>query len=132
MKVYGRVLVDGEDIFDPKVEVTHIRKKIGLLAQKPYPLPMSIYDNVAYGPRINWIKNKKELDKIVEYHLKEASLWEEVRERLHAPASKLSLGQQQRLCLARGLAVGPQIILGDEPTSALDPNSSRWIEEGFS
>jgi phosphate transport system ATP-binding protein len=131
VKVHGRVLVDGEDIFDPKVEVTHIRKKMGLLAQKPYPLPMSIYDNVAYGPKIHGVRKKKELDGIVEHYLKEASLWEEVKERLHAPASKLSLGQQQRLCLARGLAVGPEIILGDEPTSALDPNSSRRIEERF-
>lgn len=131
VKAYGRVLVDGEDIFDPRVEVTHIRKKMGLLFQKPYPLPMSIYDNVAYGPRIHGTKNKKELDKIVEHHLKEASLWEEVKNRLHAPASKLSVGQQQRLCLARGLAVNPEIILGDEPTSALDPNSSKRIEERF-
>ena len=131
VKVYGRVLVDGENIFDPKAEVTHIRKKMGLLSQKPYPLPMSIYDNVAYGLRIHGEKNKKELDRIVEHHLKEASLWEEVKNRLHTPASKLSVGQQQRLCLARGLAVEPEIILGDEPTSSLDPQSSKRIEERF-
>jgi len=131
VKVSGKVLVDGENIFDPKAEITHIRKKMGLLSQKPYPLPMSIYENVAYGPRLHGIKNKKELDRIVEYYLKESSLWEEVRDRMHSPASRLSLGQQQRLCLARGLAVEPEIILGDEPTSALDPKSSQRIEERF-
>ena len=104
---------------------------MGLLSQKPYPLPMSIYDNVAYGPRIHGIRGKKELNKIVEHYLKEASLWDEVKERLHTPASKLSLGQQQRLCLARGLAVEPEIILGDEPTSALDPLSAQHIEKRF-
>lgn len=131
IKFSGKVLVDGENIFDPKVEVTHIRKKMGLLAQKPYPLPMSIYDNIAYGPRIHGIKDKKELDRIVEHYLKEASLWEEVKDRLHGSASRLSVGQQQRLCLARGLAVEPEIILGDEPTSALDPKSSQRIEQKF-
>jgi phosphate transport system ATP-binding protein len=131
IRVSGQVLVDGKNIFDPKVEVTHVRKKMGLLSQKPYPLPMSIYDNVAYGPRIHGIKQKKQLDKIVEYHLKQSSLWDEVSDRLHAPASKLSVGQQQRLCLARGLAVEPEIILGDEPTSALDPKSSQRIEQRF-
>lgn len=131
VKIYGKVFVDDENIFDPKAEVTHIRKKMGLLSQKPYPLPMSIYDNVAYGLRIHGKKNKKELDEIIEHFLKEASLWEEVKDRLHTPASKLSVGQQQRLCLARGLAVEPEIILGDEPTSALDPQSSKRIEERF-
>ena len=131
IRVSGEVFVDGENIFDPKVEVTHIRKKMGLLSQKPYPLPMSIYDNVAYGPRIHGIKNKKRLDQIVEHHLRQSSLWDEVKDRLHAPASKLSVGQQQRLCLARGLAVEPEIILGDEPTSALDPKSSQRIEQRF-
>ncbi len=131
IKFSGKVLVDGENIFDPKVEVTHIRKKMGLLAQKPYPLPMSIYDNIAYGPRIHGIKDKKELDRIVEHYLKEASLWDEVKDRLHGSASRLSVGQQQRLCLARGLAVEPEIILGDEPTSALDPKSSQRIEQKF-
>ena len=131
VEVSGRVLVDGEDIFDPKTEVTHIRKKMGLLSQKPYPLPMSIYDNVAFGPRIHGVKDKSRLDKIVKHHLKEASLWEELKHKLHMPASKLSVGQQQRLCLARGLAVEPEIILGDEPTSALDPNSSQRIEQKF-
>lgn len=131
IRVSGKVLVDGEDVFSPQVDVTQIRKKMGLLSQKPYPLPMSIYDNVAYGPRIHGIRGKKELNKIVEHYLKEASLWDEVKERLHTPASKLSLGQQQRLCLARGLAVEPEIILGDEPTSALDPLSAQHIEKRF-
>ncbi|MBF0531943.1 MAG: phosphate ABC transporter ATP-binding protein [Candidatus Omnitrophica bacterium] len=131
VKVTGQVLVDGEDIYDPKMEITHIRKKMGLLSQKPYPLPMSIYDNIAYGPRIHGEQNKKKLDKIVEHFLKTASLWEEVKDKLHGPAARLSVGQQQRLCLARGLAVGPEIILGDEPTSALDPKSSQHIEKRF-
>ena len=131
VKVSGRVLVDDENIFDPKADVTHFRKKMVLLLQRPYPLPMSIYDNVAYGPRIHGIRNKKKLDQIVEHYLKESTIWNEVKDRLHQPASKLSVGQQQRLCLARGLAVEPEIILGDEPTSALDPQSSRRIEQRF-
>jgi phosphate transport system ATP-binding protein len=130
-KVTGKVLVHGEDIYDQKVDVTSIRKKMGLLSQRPYPLPMSIYDNIAYGPRIHGIKNKIKLDELVERYLKLSSLWSEVKDRLHEPASKLSIGQQQRLCLARGLAVEPEIILGDEPTSALDPNSSQRIEQRF-
>ena len=131
IKISGKILVDGENIFDPKAEITHIRKKMGLLSQKPAPLPMSIYDNVAYGPRLHGIKRKKTLDGIVERHLREASLWDEVKDRLSSPASRLSVGQQQRLCLARGLAVEPKIILGDEPTSALDPRSSQRIEQRF-
>jgi phosphate transport system ATP-binding protein len=128
VKVSGKIFVDGEDIYDPKIEVTHIRKKMGLLSQRPQALPMSIYDNVAYGPRIHGHKEKKKLDKIVEHHLKLAGLWDEVKDRLAEPASRLSVGQQQRLCLARGLAVEPEIILGDEPTSALDPQSSQNVE----
>lgn len=131
VKISGKVLVDGENIFDPKAEITQVRKKMGLLSQRPFPLPMSIYDNVAYGPRIHGTRRKKELNKIVEYYLKEAGLWEEVKDRLKMPASRLSVGQQQRLCLARGLAVEPEIILGDEPTSALDPQSSQHIEKKF-
>jgi phosphate transport system ATP-binding protein len=131
VKVSGEVLVDNENIFDPQIEITHIRKKMGLLSQRPYLLPMSIYDNVAFGPKIHELKNKKEIDKIVEHYLKAASLWEEVKDRLKMPASRLSIGQQQRLCLARGLAVEPEIILGDEPTSALDPQSSQYIEKKF-
>jgi len=131
VKVSGNVWIDGENIYDPKVEVTHIRKKMGLLSQRPYPLPMSIYDNVAYGPRIHGIKKKSELDAIVEEQLKATALWKEVKDRLSSPASRLSIGQQQRLCLARGLAVSPEIILGDESTSALDPISTSIIEDLF-
>jgi phosphate transport system ATP-binding protein len=131
VKVTGKILVDGENIYDPGVDVTRIRKKMGLLSQKPFPLPMSIYDNIAYGPRIHGIKDKKKLDEIVQHYLEESSLWNEVKDRLHSPASRLSVGQLQRLCLARGLAVEPSIILGDEPTSALDPKSSQRIEERF-
>lgn len=129
VKVGGRVLVDGEDIYHPKVEVTHLRKKMGLLSQTPQVLPMSIYENVAYGLRIHGIKDKKKLDEVVQHYLKESSLWEEVKNRLHSSASKLSIGQQQRLCLARGLAIEPEVILGDEPTSALDPISAECIEQ---
>jgi phosphate transport system ATP-binding protein len=128
VRVEGEVLVDGEDIYGPRVEVTRIRKKMGLLSQKPQVLPMSIYDNVAYGPRIHGLRSREEVDRTVEHHLKMAGLWEEVKARLHQPASELSVGQQQRLCLARGLAVEPEIILGDEPTSALDPQSSQNVE----
>ncbi len=128
VRVEGSVLVDGEDIYGPRTEVTHVRRKMGLLSQKPQVLPMSIYDNVAYGPRIHGLRSRPALDRTVESHLKAAGLWDEVRDRLHQPASELSVGQQQRLCLARGLAVEPEIILGDEPTSALDPLSSQIVE----
>ncbi|MBN1783029.1 phosphate ABC transporter ATP-binding protein [bacterium] len=131
VRISGRVFVDQEDIYDSKVDVTRIRKKMGLLSQRPYPLPMSIYDNVAYGPRLHGIRNKKTLNEIVERNLKISSIWNEVKDRLNTPASRLSIGQQQRLCLARGLAVEPEIILGDEPTSALDPKSSQRIEQRF-
>jgi len=126
----GEVLIDGEDIYAPTVDVTEIRKKTGLLAQRPYPLPMSIYDNVAYGLRIHGIcRRGRSLDQKVQHYLEVAGLWEEVKDRLHAPATGLSIGQQQRLCLARGLAIEPEIILGDEPTSALDPISAQNIEK---
>lgn len=131
VKYTGKIFVDEINIFDIKVDIIAIRKKMGLLPQKPIVLPMSIYDNVAYGPRIHGEKKKKKLDEIVEKYLKLASLWEEVKNRLHAPASGLSIGQQQRLCLARGLAVEPEIILGDEPASALDPISSDIIEKNL-
>jgi phosphate transport system ATP-binding protein len=131
VRVEGKVLVDGENIYDPKVEVTHIRKKMGLLSQRPFPLPMNIFDNIAYGQRIHGNNNKKELDEIVEKHLRGVNLWDEVKDRLKSPATRLSIGQQQRLCLARGLAIEPEIILGDEPTSALDPISTQHIEELF-
>jgi phosphate transport system ATP-binding protein len=125
----GKILIDNEDIFDRKTDIVNIRKKMGLLAQKPIPLPMSIFENIAYGPKIHGLKKKTELDAIVEKYLKLVGLWEEVKDRLNSPASQLSLGQQQRLCLARGLAVEPEIILCDEPTSALDPVSSQHIEQ---
>jgi phosphate transport system ATP-binding protein len=128
VKIDGKIYVDDEDIYDSRIEVTSIRRKMGLLSQKPQVLPMSIYENVAYGPRIHGLKEKKKLDEIVHDQLLAASLWEEVKDRLDEPAARLSVGQQQRLCLARGLAVGPEIILGDEPTSALDPQSSQKVE----
>ncbi len=125
----GKIIVDGINVLDGSVEITDVRRRMGLLPQKPNPLPMSIYDNVAYGPRLHGVKEKKKLDETVEKYLKIAGLWVEVEDRLKSPASKLSIGQQQRLCLARGLAVEPEIILCDEPTSALDPVSSQHIEE---
>ncbi len=128
-KATGKIIVDDINVLDGSVEITDVRRRMGLLPQKPNPLPMSIYDNVAYGPRLHGIKEKKKLDAMVEQYLKIAGLWEEVKDRLKSPASKLSIGQQQRLCLARGLAVEPEIILCDEPTSALDPVSSQHIEE---
>ena len=128
-KISGEVLVDGEDIYTPNVDVTEIRKKIGLLAQQPYPLPMSIYENVAYGLRIHNLHRRRNLDELVQHYLEQAGLWEEVKDRLHSPATSLSIGQRQRLCLARGLAVEPEILLGDEPTSALDPISAQHIEK---
>ncbi len=126
--VTGEVLTDGENIYNPSIDITEIRKKAGLLAQRPYPLPMSIYDNVAYGIRIHHTRPRREMDHWVQHYLEIAGLWEEVKDRLHSPANNLSIGQQQRLCLARGLAVEPEIILGDEPTSALDPISAQNIE----
>ena len=131
VQIDGDVLVDGENIHGKDVEVENIRKKMGLLSQRPCPLPMSIFDNIAYGPRIHGIRRKKTLNIMVEKYLKEAGLWDEVKDRLKSPATSLSIGQQQRLCLARGLAVKPEIILGDEATSALDPISSKKIEELF-
>jgi phosphate transport system ATP-binding protein len=130
-RVTGDVLIDGENIYDARADVNNLRKKMGLLSQKPQVLPMSIYDNVAYGPRIHGTRNRAELDEIVSTHLQMSSLWSEVQHRLHHPASDLSVGQQQRLCLARGLAVEPQVILCDEPTASLDPVSAKHIEERF-
>ena len=127
-RVSGEVIVDGADVYAPQMDVTEIRKKIGLLAQRPCPLPMSIFDNVAYGMRIHRIKRGSHLKDQVQHYLELAGLWEEVHDRLNHPATGLSVGQQQRLCLARGLAVEPEILLGDEPTSALDPISARHIE----
>lgn len=129
-RIEGQVLVDGEDIYASDIDVTEVRKRVGLLAQRPYPLPMSIYENVAYGLHIHQMKKtKKEYKEAVRHYLEVAGLWEEVKDRLHTPATGLSIGQQQRLCLARGLAIEPEIILGDEPTSALDPISSQHIEK---
>jgi phosphate transport system ATP-binding protein len=127
--IEGRVLFQGKNIYDANTDVTEIRKRIGLLAQRPFPLPMSIYDNVAYGPRIHRLCKQANLDTLVEKELQAAGLWEEVKDRLHTPASALSIGQQQRLCLARGLAVAPEVLLCDEATSALDPISARCIED---
>lgn len=131
VKITGKVLVDGEELYAPGVEITHIRRKMGLLSQRPCPLPMSIYDNIAYGCRIHGIRNRKKLNMIVRHYLKAVGLWDEVNDRLHSPAGRMSIGQQQRLCLARGLAVEPQFILADEATSALDPISSKIIEDLF-
>ncbi len=129
-KISGEVYLDGQNIYERDVEVTEVRKRIGLLAQRPSPLPMSIYDNVAYGMHIHRMKkDRKDYKTAVRHYLEIAGLWEEVQKRLHDPATSLSIGQQQRLCLARGLAVEPEIILGDEPTSALDPISSQSIEK---
>jgi len=131
VSVSGQVFVDDENIYDPKTEITHLRKRMGLLSQRPQVLPMSIYENVVYGLRIHGEKGKEKLDAAVERYLKEAHMWHEVKDRLHTSAAKLSIGQQQRLCLARGLAVEPEVILGDEPTSALDPISAEQIEQRF-
>lgn len=129
VKIEGSVLLDGENIYDSRVDTTILRKKIGMVFQQPNPFPMSIYDNVAYGPRIHGIKNKAQLDEIVERSLRGAALWDEVHDRLKKSALGLSGGQQQRLCIARALAVEPEVILMDEPTSALDPISTLKIED---
>ncbi len=129
IKITGKVLLDNEDIYDPKVDTTLLRKKIGMVFQQPNPFPMSVYDNIAYGPRIHGIKSKSELDQIVEESLIGAAIFDEVKDRLKKSALGLSGGQQQRLCIARALAVKPEVILMDEPTSALDPISTLKIED---
>lgn len=129
VRIDGEVLLDGEDIYHPKVDTTRLRKKVGMVFQQPNPFPMSIYDNIAYGPRIHGIKSKAKLDEIVENSLKGAAIFEEVKDRLKKSAMGLSGGQQQRLCIARALAVEPEVLLMDEPTSALDPVSTLKIEE---
>ena len=129
VKIEGEVLLDNENIYDQRVDTTLLRKKVGMVFQQPNPFPMSIYDNVAYGPRIHGIHSKSELDAIVEKSLKGAALWDEVSDRLKKSALGLSGGQQQRLCIARALAVEPEVLLMDEPPSALDPISTLKIED---
>lgn len=129
VKITGTVLLDGEDIYSRDMDTTLLRKRIGMVFQQPNPFPMSIYDNVAYGPRVHGIKSKAQLDRIVEDSLKGAAIWDEVKDRLKKSALGLSGGQQQRLCIARALAVEPEVLLMDEPTSALDPISTQRIED---
>lgn len=129
VRINGTVTLDGENIYDGKVDTTLLRKKIGMVFQQPNPFPMSIYDNIAYGPRIHGIKNKARLDEIVESSLQAAAIFDEVKDRLKKSALGLSGGQQQRLCIARALAVEPEVLLMDEPTSALDPVSTLKVEE---
>lgn len=128
-KIEGSVMMDGVDIYDKKTDVVEVRKKVGMVFQKPNPFPKSIYENIAYGCRIAGVKKKKKLDEIVERSLKEAFLWEEVKDRLNESAMGLSGGQQQRLCIARALAIEPEVILMDEPCSALDPIATAKIED---
>ena len=128
-RVEGEVCYRGIDIFDPAVDVNELRRQVGMVFQSPNPFPMSIYDNIAYGPRTHGVKGKAELDEIVERSLRDAAIWDEVKNRLKKNALDLSGGQQQRLCIARALAVEPQVLLMDEPTSALDPISTLKIEE---
>ena len=129
VKITGDVLLDGEDIYSPRVDVTKLRKRIGMVFQKPNPFPMSIYDNVAYGARLHGSYTKAQLDEIVEESLRGAAIFNEVKDRLHKSAMGVSGGQQQRICIARAIAVHPEVILMDEPTSALDPISTLKIEE---
>lgn len=128
-RIEGEILLDGEDIYNEDFDVNLLRKRVGMVFQKPNPFPMSIYDNIAYGPRTHGIKNKSQLDEIVEKSLRAAAIWDEVKDNLKRSALRLSGGQQQRLCIARALAVEPEVLLMDEPTSALDPISTSKIEE---
>lgn len=129
VKVDGKILLDGQDIYAPDIDIANLRKRVGMVFQRPNPFPMSVYDNVAYGPRIHGERNKRKLDQIVENSLRGAVLWDEVSGRLHKSALGLSGGQQQRVCIARLLAVEPEVLLMDEPTSALDPLATKRIEE---
>ncbi|MCL4065526.1 phosphate ABC transporter ATP-binding protein PstB [Pseudomonas sp. GX19020] len=129
-KVQGEILLDGENIYDKRVDPVQLRAKVGMVFQKPNPFPKSIYDNVAYGPRIHGLtRSKAELDGVVESSLRKAALWNEVKDRLHAPGTGLSGGQQQRLCIARAVATSPEVLLMDEPCSALDPIATAQVEE---
>ena len=129
-RVTGDILIDGEDIYDPKVDPVQLRAKVGMVFQKPNPFPKSLYDNVAYGPKIHGLaRDKDDLDQIVEDALRKAALWNEAKDRLHAPGTGLSGGQQQRLCIARAIATAPEVLLMDEPCSALDPIATAQVEE---
>ena len=128
-KITGTIALDGEDIYAPQMDVNLLRKRVGMVFQKPNPFPMSVYDNIAYGPRTHGIRGKAKLDVIVEESLRGAAIWDELKDRLNKSALGLSGGQQQRLCIARALAVKPEVLLMDEPTSALDPISTGKIEE---
>ena len=128
-RVEGKIELDGEDIYDPKMDINKLRQRIGMVFQQPNPFPKSIYDNIAYGPRTHGITDKNELDEIVERSLKSAAIWDEVKDYLDRSALSISGGQQQRICIARALAVEPEVLLMDEPTSALDPISTAKIEE---
>ena len=129
VRIAGEVYLDGKNIYGPGVDVSKLRQKVGMVFQEPNPFPMSIYDNVAYGPRVHGMKDRTALDRIVEDSLKGAAIWDEVKERLNKSALGLSGGQKQRLCIARAMAVGPEVLLMDEPTSALDPVSTAKVEE---
>lgn len=128
-RIEGQILLDGKNVYDRSMDINMLRKRVGMVFQKPNPFPMSIYDNIAYGPRTHGIRNRKKLDEIVEKSLRDAAIWEECKDRLKKSALGLSGGQQQRLCIARALACNPEVLLMDEPTSALDPISTSRIED---